>query len=115
MKDYAVCSMKATISKGVGEGLIIVVSLPDNATPIQFEYRPPQRADTLPDAYIHYLIPCDEKGLALCEICNTQTANYDGKICQSCYDKLTLANAFNDEDNTQDEDKREEDTASEKS
>ncbi len=115
MRDYAVCSMRATITKGVGEGLVIVVSLPDNATPIQFEYRPPQRTDSTPDAYVHYLVPCDEKGQALCEVCNTNTADYDSKICKLCYDKLAIASITQEEEQPQGEDKGEEGTASEKS
>lgn len=86
MNAYAVCSAAISLPLGIqpGQPTTAKVELPENAIPLQMEYRAPTPEMQQPQMLLHYLVPCDDAGQALCEICNRNTADYEGIICMQC-------------------------------
>jgi hypothetical protein len=74
----------------------VIVQLPENATPLGIEYQPAQMGILQPKppiCIVHFLVPCTEKGEALCEICGVNVADYEGIICSECKAKIDAEDA----------------------
>jgi hypothetical protein len=98
MKLYALCSARSEIQdihllEPGHEPIKLKFGLPENAVPLTIEYQQaidnPHTGKVMTPAsvLVHYLVPCDENGSPLCEICNENVADH-GTICKECEDYI---------------------------
>ncbi len=98
MKLYALCSARSEIQdiralEPGHEPIKLKFGIPENAAPLTIEYQeainnPHTNKVMIPaSVLVHYLVPCDENGLPLCEICNENVADR-GTICSVCEDYI---------------------------
>ncbi len=101
MKLYALCSARSEIQdirllEPGHEPIKLKFGIPENAAPLTIEYQQavdnPHTGKVMIPAsvLVHYLVPCDENGLPLCEICNENVADR-GTICKECEDYIKAA------------------------
>ncbi len=94
MKLYALCSARSEIQdvralEPGHEPIKVKFGIPENAAPLTIEYQEAvvnkSTGDIIlpPTIMVHYLVPCNEAGNPLCEICNERVAD-KGTICAEC-------------------------------
>lgn len=91
MINFSVCSIvvQLPLDYQPGQSITVKMLVPENAIPLQVDHRAPivgiPGVQPTPGfCTLHYLVPCDAEGRALCEVCNERTADYDGVICTEC-------------------------------